>query len=166
MLAQGRNGAQNPGIIPVTQPQVSVQAPATQMPALPPPPPAAQNHSAPLTVVNGNTSPPSGSAQGSSETGSGRSEDRDQLKSAARGKGKRNTPNGTATNGRRKAEDAPTKGPAKKAKTASIAATEDDMMSDDDDEMDDDDDDPSNGSTPKSKMTDEEKRKNFLERNR
>lgn len=159
MLAQGRNGVQNPTSIPVSQAQANDQAPATQVSA--PPPSAAQNP-APAPVVNGHTSPPSGSGRGSSETGSARSEDREPPKPATRGK-KRNSTNGATTNGRRKAEDAPTKGPAKKAKTASsVAATEEDMSDDDED------DDASKGddSTRKSKMTDEEKRKNFLERNR
>ena len=88
------------------------------------------------------------------------SEDHEPAKPATRGKGKKATTNGTTTNGRRKAEDAPTKGPAKKAKTAASVASADYDNSDDDDgsKMDE------HGS--KSKMTDEEKRKNFLERNR
>lgn len=160
MLAQGRNGAQNPTSVPVSQPQASApQVQATQ--AAVAPPSVAQNPSAPVAALNGNGSPPSGSARGSSESGSAPSEEREPPKPATRGKGKKNSANGTTVNGRRKAEDAPTKGPAKKAKTAtSIAAVEEDPSDDDDDDSKD------NDSGSRSKMTDEEKRKNFLERNR
>jgi ATF/CREB family transcription factor len=81
----------------------------------------------------------------------------EQAKPAAKGKGKKNAPAKpvAATNGRRKAEDAP-KASNKRAKTSMEATPEEE--SDDDDMMD-------MSKDPK-KMTDEEKRKNFLERNR
>ena len=153
MLAQGRNGAQNPTSVPVTQPQVSApQAPAVQAPA--PPQPAVSNPPAQTVTANG-TASASGS-RGSSETGSAGSDEREPPKPATRGK-KRSAPNGTATNGRRKAEDSATKGPAKKARM-SVPPPDEEEPSDDDD--------PGNESGSKSKMTDEEKRRNFLERNR
>ena len=155
MLAQGRNGAQNPTGVPVPQPQVSApQAPAVQAPA--PPQHAVPNPPAQATTVNG-TASASGSARGSSETGSAGSEEREPPKPATRGKGKRNAPNGTAVNGRRKAEDSATKGPAKKARVSAPPADEEEIS---------DEEDQSNESGSKSKMTDEEKRRNFLERNR
>lgn len=153
MLAQGRNGAQNPTNVPVTQPQVSApQAPAVQAPA--PPQPAVSNPPAQTGAVNGAAS--ASGSRGSSESGSAASEEREQPKPATRAKGKRNAPNGTTTNGRRKAEDSATKGPAKKAKV-SAPPTEEEENSEED---------QSNESGSKSKMTDEEKRRNFLERNR
>lgn len=153
MLAQGRNGAQNPTSVPVTQPQVSApQAPAVQAPA--PPQPVVSNPPAQTVTVNG-TASASGS-RGSSETGSAGSEEREPPKPATRGK-KRNAPNGTAANGRRKAEDSAAKGPAKKARMSAPPPDEEENS---------DEDDQGNESGSKSKMTDEEKRRNFLERNR
>ncbi|SPN97264.1 related to transcription factor atf1+ [Cephalotrichum gorgonifer] len=159
MLAQGRNGAQNPTGIPVTQPQSSAPpAPTVQVSA--PPRSTAANPSAPAAGMNGGASAASGSMQGSSETGSPGSEGQDRRKPAPKGKGKKNSANGTTSNGRRKADDSGTKGPpAKKAKTSSANA---DYDNSDDEEEDGGDDD----SSPKSKMTDDEKRRNFLERNR
>lgn len=75
----------------------------------------------------------------------------------AKGKGKRNA-KAPAANNRRKADDNQ-KGPNKKAKSM-------EMPSDMDDEDDDDDDDMKKYSMDPKKMTDEEKRRNFLERNR
>lgn len=89
----------------------------------------------------------------------------EQSKPSTKSKGKKNTPSKstTATNGRRKAEEPP-KGPNKRAKmsngpmsvTPEMESDDEDMMKD---EM------SMNGKDPK-RMTDEEKRKNFLERNR
>lgn len=159
MLAQGRNGAPNPTSFPVTsQPQVHAHpAPA--------PPKPATNVSPQIATVNGNSGAP-GSTRGSSETGSTGSDDNEQpSRPAGRGKGKRNTANGSAaTNGRRKAEDSATKGSAKKAKTAAAAMSADDGDSDDDEMNQNSKSKDESGS--KSKMTDEEKRRNFLERNR
>jgi ATF/CREB family transcription factor len=76
----------------------------------------------------------------------------------AKGKGKRNAPKAPVANNRRKAEDH-MKGPNKRSKMSV------DMPSDmDDDDMDDEDD--KKFSMDTKKMTDEEKRRNFLERNR
>lgn len=80
----------------------------------------------------------------------------DQEPARPKGKGKKNAPKPTANN-RRKADDAG-KGPNKKAKTNSMMESPSDMDSDDE-EM------KGLGGDPK-KMTDEEKRRNFLERNR
>lgn len=163
MLAQGRNGAPNPTGFPVTS------QPQTHSHPAPAPPPAPTNTSPRMPPVNG-SSAPAVSARGSSEAGSTGSEDQQQSqqqsRQTSRGKGKKALPNGTATtNGRRKAEEPVTKGPAKKAKTAaaplpppSYSAEEGDSDDDDMDKQDE------NGS--KTKMTDEEKRRNFLERNR
>ncbi|KAJ5594828.1 uncharacterized protein N7459_001036 [Penicillium hispanicum] len=87
---------------------------------------------------------------------SGDGSEQEPAKPAGKGKGKKNAPKAaTAANNRRKADDA-TKGPNKKAKTNMDSPS--DIDSDDEDmkklQMD-----------PK-KMTDEEKRRNFLERNR
>ena len=76
----------------------------------------------------------------------------------AKGKGKKNAPKAAAANNRRKAEDAP-----KGSNTRNKANME--MPSDMDDE-DDDDDDMKQFPMDTKKMTDEEKRRNFLERNR
>merc|ERR1712169_66685 len=83
----------------------------------------------------------------------------EQAKPNTRGKGKKNPP---ATNGRRKAEEPPAKAPAsKKAKhNASINGMSEEPSDDEDG------DDNMVDGNGKSKMTDEEKRKNFLERNR
>lgn len=83
---------------------------------------------------------------------SGDGSDQELAKSAGKGKGKKNAPKAAPANNRRKADDAP-KGANKKMKMDSPS----DMESDDED--------PSLQMDPK-KMTDEEKRRNFLERNR
>lgn len=83
-------------------------------------------------------------------------------KPAAKGKGRKgaNTRASTAAGNRRKAEDSPAKGSSKKSKANSGAAsTPSDQDSDEDEEK------PRTQTDPK-KMTDEEKRRNFLERNR
>ncbi|KAL6705060.1 Transcription factor [Coniothyrium glycines] len=90
---------------------------------------------------------------------SGQSE---QNKSATRSRAKKGAVNGKQTAGaKRKADDAP-KGGRKKSTAASIA---DDMMMDDDSDDDQNIKEEEYDSKGK-KMTDEEKRKNFLERNR
>ncbi|KAH7109350.1 Aft1 HRA domain-containing protein [Dactylonectria macrodidyma] len=149
MLAQGRNGAQSTNQFAVTSG------------------PTSHAHSAPVVPHNMNTSPQMSSANGGSIASargvsefSGVSDDGDQARPNTRGKGKKNPP---ATNGRRKADEAPAKvPPTKKAKANSgIPVMPDDMdMSDDESNMKYDE----NGT--KTKMTDEEKRKNSLERNR
>ncbi|KAK1754635.1 transcription factor atf1 [Echria macrotheca] len=153
LLAQGRGS---------TQPQ-------TQYPAIPP----AQIHAAPAPIpvaqpintspqMNGNASIAGSSARGVSEISAG-SDESEIARPNTRAKGRRN--GGGTTNARRKAEDNAGRGPAsKKAKTngggSSVNGSFD--MSHSDDDMKDD-----NQVGPKGKpMTDEEKRKNFLERNR
>ncbi|KAJ5891859.1 uncharacterized protein N7473_008087 [Penicillium subrubescens] len=85
---------------------------------------------------------------------SGDGSEQDLSKPAAKGKGKKNAPKANATNNRRKADEAATKGPNKKAKM-----TESPSDDSEDEEM-------RNSNMDPKKMTDEEKRRNFLERNR
>jgi len=140
--AQGRSGSQSTGQFTATS------APGHAHPA---PAPAPQ-----MPEGNG------GSARGGSE-GSMMSEEPEPAKPSTRGKGKKN--NTTTTNGRRKADDAPAKAPpAKKAKGNAIAYSGSVEPSDDDEDDEDKFKTDENGT--KTKMTDEEKRKNFLERNR
>jgi ATF/CREB family transcription factor len=163
MLAQGRNGA------PETNSFTA--APGGAPHAHPVPAPHHQSNTSPQMVsINGGSV---GSVRGISEA-SHRSDESEQARPNTRGKGKRSQP---ATNGRRKAEDAPAKAPpAKKAKTNGASSVHmnmnmnmnmndmDGMEPEDFDNSDDDGMKDEGGS--KSKMTDEEKRKNFLERNR
>lgn len=86
---------------------------------------------------------------------SGDGSEQEAAKPAAKGKGKKNPPKANNANNRRKADDAG-KGPNKKAKTAVESPS--DMDSEDEDMA-------KIPGDPK-KMTDEEKRRNFLERNR
>ncbi|KAK3684901.1 Aft1 HRA domain-containing protein [Podospora appendiculata] len=156
MLAQGRNGSQqqNQQYTTVPPPQVHVHSG--------PAPPVQPVDTSPQ--MNGNASFAGSSARGMSEGSSGVSDESGAARPNTRAKGKRNS-GGAATNGRRKAEDAPARAPAnKKAKTNGGAPSIDSMDMDhsDDDMMNDDD----KEGGPRSKMTDEEKRKNFLERNR
>jgi ATF/CREB family transcription factor len=105
-----------------------------------------------------------------SEAGSAGSEESEQQpRPNTRGRGKRNsTAGGGTTNGRRKADDQPKAPASKKSKTnggGSVASVNgDDMM--DHDMPSDEEDMKINKDGTKTKMTDEEKRKNFLERNR
>lgn len=156
MLAQGHNGAQVPNP-PYTM------APQQQVHAHPTAPIAAPQSANTSPVMNGGSVAGS-SARGVSETGSAGSEESEQARPSTRGKGKRNSAGTATTNGRRKAEEAPAKPPAsKKAKTNGATMNgsfdDEDMSDDDEDKLGDDD-------KSKGKMTDEEKRKNFLERNR
>ena len=108
----------------------------------------------------------SGSARGTSEM-SGGSDENDQSRPNTRGKGKRGSTasNATSTNGRKRTEDTPTKTPASKKSKANngsaMSAMEPEPPSDEEPDMSKDEYN-ANGR----KMTDEEKRKNFLERNR
>ncbi|KAF9882017.1 bZIP transcription factor [Colletotrichum karsti] len=159
MLAQGRNGTQPQGYAATSQP------PTQNQPAAAPVQPV--DTSPQMGSVNGAGSAGAGSSvRGVSEGGSAASEDSEQARPSTRGKGKRNSTGGAVTNGRRKAEEPPAKAPpSKKVKTN--ASPPPDMMGDESHSDDDDNmkhDDKEGGS--KSKMTDEEKRKNFLERNR
>lgn len=148
MLAQGRNGAQSTNQFAVTSGATSHAHPAPVVPQ-------SMNTSPQMSSANGGSI---GSARGVSE-GSMVSDDSDQARPTTRGKGKKNPP---ATNGRRKADEAPAKAPpSKKSKVNNAPSMHEDMdMSDDESNMKYDE----NGT--KTKMTDEEKRKNFLERNR
>lgn len=88
----------------------------------------------------------------------------EQAKPATRSRGKKAPAKGAATNGRRKAEDTPAKTPANKRSkgnngSVNTANSLDGM------DMSDDENSPQVDANGK-KMTDEEKRKNFLERNR
>ncbi|PHH84693.1 hypothetical protein CDD83_1540 [Cordyceps sp. RAO-2017] len=144
--AQGRSGNQSSGQFPT--PSASSHA-----------------HPAPETPQNAEMSPQMSSAHAASiDSGRGGSEgsllsdDGEQTRPAIRGKSKKGS---SASLGRRKAEDAPAKAPpSKKAKgsNGSIMNGSFDFSDDDMKKLDE------GGS--KSKMTDEEKRKNFLERNR
>lgn len=160
MLAQGaqqRNGSQptNNQQFPVGGNQPVHAHPAPTNPA----------NTSPLMNSNG-SSVGAPSAREVSEAASGASEEAEQARPNTRGKGKRGSIGGTTTNGRRKAEELPSKPPAnKKIKSApSIDGDGDEDHSEDDDN--DDDKHGQEGGQGKSKMTDEEKRKNFLERNR
>jgi ATF/CREB family transcription factor len=138
--AQGRNGPQNTAQFAATNQPQSVTAPPN-------------NVSPPMPHINGVSA--SNSARGVSE-GSNMSEDGEQAR-PNRAKGKKNP---AATNGRRKADEPPAKAPpSKRAKNMSMSDEMSVEPSDDEDEKID-----ANGN--KTKMTDEEKRKNFLERNR
>lgn len=152
MLAQGRNGVQQQSQYPVPpQPQAAAHAH---------PAPPVQH---PDAHLNGNGARGNNPMRGGSE-GSDQSEDAEQSRPNTRGKGKRASGAGAATtNGRRKAEEPPAKAPAnKKVKTSGPASS----IGSDDHIDDEDDGDDNGGDKPKHKMTEEEKRKNFLERNR
>lgn len=146
MLAQGRNGAQNANQFAVTS-----GAPGHAHPA--PVAPQNMNTSPQMSSINGGSV---GSARGMSE-GSMMSDESEQARPNTRGRGKKNPP---TTNGRRKADELPSKGPANKKSKTNNAMSMDMDMSDDEDKM------KYEDGGSKSKMTDEEKRKNFLERNR
>lgn len=149
MLAQGaqqRNGAPNGNQFTATTAAPVNPHTATVNPHVSPQ----------MSSINGGSV---GSVRGASE-GSNMSEE-SEPKMNTRGKGKRTN---SAANGRKKMDDAPVKQPpAKKAKSnggGSINGGNFDYPSDVDDDMMKDED------GPRGKMTDEEKRKNFLERNR
>ncbi|KAI1207335.1 Aft1 HRA domain-containing protein [Annulohypoxylon truncatum] len=146
--AQGRNGNQ-------TQYPVGGNQPVHAHPA---PPPPNQANSSTSPQMNGNGAPSTSPTRGVSEAASGVSDESEPAKPSTRGKGKRG--GAATTNGRRKAEEAPAKQPANKKSKTAPSLNGNDMSSDEED------DEKGDGSHPKSKMTDEEKRKNFLERNR
>ena len=103
---------------------------------------------------------------------SGGDDDGEDEKPSARSKGKKGSASkvGQATNGRKKTDDTPSKPPAKKRSrgdNGSIhSADGDELDSDDDDNMSIKDEAGNQLHPSGRKMTDEEKRKNFLERNR
>ncbi|KAG9250485.1 bZIP transcription factor [Emericellopsis atlantica] len=137
MLAHGGNGSQGTNQFAATSaPSVHAHTATVQGPAM-----------------NG------GPGRGMSEHSMG-SDESEQTKPSTRGKGKKNN---QATNGRRKAEEPLPKAPANKKAKGNSGNSVNGMSvepSDDEDDMKDD------GHGGKTKMTDEEKRKNFLERNR
>lgn len=161
MLAQGRNGA----------PAANNNNYAVQPPQQPAPKSAAraQQQQSTSPQMNGHSIAAS-STRGISEAASAMSDESEQQQTrpTTRGRGKRNsTANGATNNGRRKAADDGPKPPAKKSRvngggSISSGAGDMDMDHSDDENMNIKDE---NGN-PKTKMTDEEKRKNFLERNR
>lgn len=157
LLAQARNGpqptnhytmAQQPHVHAHPQPLMQVGGPNETSPHM-------SNRN-----VNGSMSAASG--RGISEASAGYSDnDEMQNKPNTRGKGKKGN---TQSNGRRKAEDSSAKGPASKKSKANNGASmamEPEPPSEEDLDMSKDEYN-ANGK----KMTDEEKRKNFLERNR
>ncbi|KAI1116234.1 Aft1 HRA domain-containing protein [Nemania sp. NC0429] len=157
MLAQGAQGRNGP---PQTQYPVGGNQPVHAHPAPVPPNPVSQTNAP--AQMNGNGVHQQPSVRGVSEAVSNVSEESEPAKPNTRAKGRRGGAV-AAANGRRKAEEAPAKAPAnKKAKTAPSLHSQDDMTSDEED----DDSKPGNEGQSKVKMTDEEKRKNFLERNR
>lgn len=114
--------------------------------------------------MNGAPSMAGSSARGASEASAG-SDESEVARPNTRAKGKRSL-GGPATGTRRKADDAVAKAPSnKKTKTNGGAASSVDYDHSDDDQYNDKGG-KDEGNNSKSKMTDEEKRKNFLERNR
>ncbi|KAI5455908.1 hypothetical protein BGZ63DRAFT_418176 [Mariannaea sp. PMI_226] len=122
-------------------------------------------HPAPVAPQNMNTSPQMlrvnggsiGSACGMSGVSTA-SDESEQARPKTRGKGKRNL---SPTNGRRKADEPPVKAPANKKSKTNGSATNDNMdFSDEGSKM------KLQEGGSMSKRTDEEKRENFLERNR
>ncbi|RDA84533.1 hypothetical protein CP532_3754 [Ophiocordyceps camponoti-leonardi (nom. inval.)] len=175
MLAQGgqgRNGSQNTAHFPPPAPPAPA---ATAAPAVAPVSGPGHAHPAPGSTLNHEVNSQVASHHPAqmipvraASDNSNVSEDGTQMKPASRTKGKKNSL-GSNSNGRRKADDMPTKVPAsKKAKVNNGHANGMLEMSDEDDE--DEDEDDMKGKFEdggvKSKMTEEEKRKNFLERNR
>lgn len=90
--------------------------------------------------------------------------DDEPAKPVAKSKGKRTAATRGAANNRRKAEDSHAKGPNKRARTNNGSVSMEPMS--DPGDSDDDDDSTKKPQMDPKKMTDEEKRKNFLERNR
>jgi len=120
-------------------------------------------HPAPAPAQASNTSPKMSTghaaSRGVSEGTNGSEESEQATKPAPKGKGKKAT---GGANGRRKAEDPPAKAPPNKKLKGNTGMANGMSPELSDDDMDDDGDDPNS----RTKMTDEEKRKNFLERNR
>jgi ATF/CREB family transcription factor len=158
LLAQARNGPQQPQNHYVQAPHVPVHAHPQQMQM------GGQSIEASPHMANRNGgSISTTSGRGVSEMSGGFSDDNEQQnRPNTRGKGKRGSTQNNQANGRRKADEAPTKGPAgKKSKGNNGMAMEPEPPSEDEQDMSKDEYN-ANGK----KMTDEEKRKNFLERNR
>ncbi|KAK1836264.1 transcription factor atf1 [Podospora conica] len=163
MLARGQNG----GAVPPTQQYNNNPQPPIHPQSLPHP--HAHPHPGPQAPstspqMNGNASITGSSARGVSEALSALSDDSEQPRPNTRGKNKRN-PAGGQANSRRKAEDSAGKGPATKKSKSNGGMPSFDSF-DMDDHSDIEDDMKINKDGTKTKMTEEEKRKNFLERNR
>ncbi|KAH6649830.1 Aft1 HRA domain-containing protein [Chaetomium tenue] len=163
MLAQGRNTAQAAALQYAAPPTTQVQIRSAISAA-----PAAQlAHTSPQ--MNGAPSVSGSSARGAS-VASAKSDENEVARPNTRARGKRN-PGGAAAGTRRKAEDTQVKTQrvAKKQKPngrrKSSSSHEHDHDMDHSEEDDHDKSDKENGGDPKSKA-DDEKRKNFLERNR
>jgi ATF/CREB family transcription factor len=151
LLAQARSGPQNTNHYAMAaqmnahahpQPAISMQGHSTE------PSPTMSNH-----IHNGSIS--TNSARAASEASE---ENGSQSRPNTRGKGKKG-----AANGRRKAEETPSKAPANKKSKGNNgrAISEEPQMSEEELDMS-----KEEFNANGKKMTDEEKRKNFLERNR
>jgi ATF/CREB family transcription factor len=161
LASQSRNGSQAVNQYSVAQPQTVHAHPLPNSNNM-----GSQSTDISPTVANRNQS---GSLSAASGRGNSEMSDESerQTRPITRGKGKKSAQQ-TLPTGRRKADDAPSKGPAsKKSKTTSGGPNASSMSVEpeppSDEEMDESKDEyNANGK----KMTDEEKRKNFLERNR
>lgn len=155
LLAQAHNGPQ-PSNGYAIAPQISVHAQSQNMQMS-----GQSSETSPHMANRNGGSISTNSGRGASEMSGEFSDDEQVNRPNTRGKGKRNSTQETPSNGRRKASDAPAKGPAnKRAKTngggMSVEPQSEEELDMSKDEYN------ANGK----KMTDEEKRKNFLERNR
>lgn len=163
MLAQGRNGGQPNAQFPMAAPpHITAASSVSTAPAVAVSGPQTINASPQMNNSGAIISPVSG--RGVSEAGSAASEENDSIRPNTRGKRKASQSAAT-TNGRSKAETS--KNANKKAKTNAAALAGSKM----DDEMDSQSEkakseEPQKESQNNKKLTDEEKRKNFLERNR
>jgi ATF/CREB family transcription factor len=159
LLAQTSSAARNisqPTNHYTMAPQMPVHAHPQHMPPM-----VGQSTDTSPTLRNQNGSTSTTSGRGVSEM-SGMSEDNDQQsKPNTRGKGKRMSTAIGQSNGRRKADESPSKGPAAKKGKSNNGHAISEPPSDEEPDMSKDEYN-ANGK----KMTDEEKRKNFLERNR
>jgi ATF/CREB family transcription factor len=158
LLAQARNGPQQQTNHYAMAPQIPVHAHPQPMQMR-----GQSSETSPHMANRNNGSISTTSGRGVSEMSGGFSDENEQQnRPNTRGKGKRGPTHNNQTNGRRKADETPSKGPAsKKAKANSGSAMEPEPQSEEEPDMSKDEYN-ANGK----KMTDEEKRKNFLERNR
>lgn len=176
MLANANGSRNNSQFAVPTQPAHAMVAVSSSMPSMAQQQPAEVSPTAGKRASKKSIGSISGSARGMSEPGefseSGHSE---QAKPATRSRGKKSSSaKAQSANSRRKAEDTPTKAPAsKRAKTNNASANAVQQLQQQA-EMSVEPEDSDEDGSPKQqeyhesgrKMTDEEKRKNFLERNR
>jgi ATF/CREB family transcription factor len=156
LLAQSnsRNGAPQTNHYAMA-PQMNVHAHPSQTMQMGGP----SSETSPTTQMRGNGSISTNSAR---EMSGGFSDENESKGPTTRGKNKRTSTGMTQTNGRRKGDETPSKGPAaKKSKGNNGNAMESEPQSEEEPDMSKDEYN-ANGK----KMTDDEKRKNFLERNR